>query len=61
LFSEQLLKCPFLDVLRLVLLELCDELNRALEDGAFILLAPRDNLGELIDALVDGFAAAALD
>lgn len=36
-------------------------MHRPLEDGAFVLLAAGDDLGELVDAFVDGFAAAALD
>jgi len=35
--------------------------HRTLEDRAFIFLAARDDLGELVDAFVDGFAATALD
>lgn len=44
LLSQKLLKCPLLNVLRLVLLELCDEGNRTLKDGALVLFASRDNL-----------------
>ena len=58
LLGEQLLQRPLFDVLRLVLLELGDELYGALQDRALVLLAARHNLGELVDAFVDGFAAA---
>lgn len=61
LLSEQLLQRPLLDVLILVLLELGDELDGALEDRALVLLAAGDNLGELVDAFVDGLASSALD
>lgn len=61
LLCEQLLQGPFLDVLVLVLLELSDELDCALQDGAFVLLASRYNLGKLVDTLIDSFTSATLD
>ena len=57
LLRDQLLKRPFLDIGVLVLLQLGDELDRTLEDGAFVLLATGDDFGELVDAFVNGFAA----
>jgi hypothetical protein len=44
LFGQQLLQCPLLDILLLVLLELLDELNGTLQNGALVLLTARDNL-----------------
>ena len=61
LFREKLLKCPLLNVLLLILLELGDELNCPLEDGALVLLAAWHDLGELVDTLVDGLPATAFD
>lgn len=61
LLCEKLLQGPFLNILRLVFLELGDELDGALEDGAFVLLATWDNLGQLINPFVDGLSAAALN
>lgn len=61
LLGEQLLQRPLLDVLRFVFFELRDELHRAREDAAFVLLAAGDDFGEFVDAFVDRFAAAALD
>jgi len=45
LFGEELLQGPLLDVLGLVLLELCDEGYGALEDRPLVLFASRNNLG----------------
>ncbi len=45
LFSQELLEGPFLDVLGLVLLELCDKLNGTLQDRALVLFASMNNLG----------------
>jgi hypothetical protein len=61
LLREQLLQRPLLDVLRLVLLELRDERDSPLEDRALVLLATRDDLGELVDPLVDGLTTPTLD
>ena len=61
LLRKKLLQSPFLDVLSLVLFELRDEGDGPLENGPLVLLAVRDDLGKLIDALVDGFSTAALD
>ena len=61
MLGKKLLKRPLLDVLILVLLELGDELDGALEDRTLVLLAAWDDLGELIDALVDGLASSALN
>jgi hypothetical protein len=36
-------------------------LDGSLEDRAFILLTAWNNLGEFVDAFVDGFTAAAFD
>lgn len=60
LLRQKFLECPFLNILLFVLLQLRDELDSALQDRALVLLAARNNLGELVDALVDGFAAATL-
>ena len=61
LLGQQLFERPFFNVLLLVLLELGDELHGALEDGALVLLAAWNDLGEFVDALVDGLAAAAFN
>ena len=61
LLGKKLLKRPLLDVLVLVLFQLSDELDGALEDGTLVLLAAWDDLGELVDAFVDGFASSALN
>lgn len=61
LLSEQLLECPFLNILLLVLLKLSDELDGTLEDRALILLTARHNLGQLVDALVDGLTSTSFD
>jgi hypothetical protein len=61
LLGQKLLQSPLLDVLRLVFLELCDELHGAGENAALVLLATRYDLGDFVDSFVDGFAAAALD
>lgn len=61
MFSQQFLKGPFLDVLSLVLLELRDELDGAREYAAFVLLATRNDLLELVDAFVDRFTPASLN
>ncbi len=45
LLSEELLEGPLLDVLRLVLLELGDELNGALQNRTLVLLTTGDDLG----------------
>ena len=45
LLGEQLLERPLFDVLGLILLQLCDELDGALEDRPFVLLTSWDNLG----------------
>jgi len=44
LLSEKLLEGPLLNILSLVLLELGDELNSALQNRALVLLATRDDL-----------------
>jgi hypothetical protein len=61
LLRQQLLERPFLDILLLVLFELCDELDGALQNRAFVLFTPRNNLCQLVDAFVDGFASAAFN
>jgi hypothetical protein len=61
LLREKLLQGPFFDILLLVLFQLCDELDGALEDGSLILLAARDDLGEFIDAFVDSLATSTLN
>ena len=61
LLCEKLLQGPFFDILLLVLLQLCDELDGALEDRSLVLLAARDNLGEFIDAFVDSLATSTLN
>ena len=47
--------------MRLVLLELSYELDCTLEDASFIFLATRYDFGKLVDAFIDGFAAATFD
>ena len=54
-------RVPFLDVFLLVVFELRDVLDAALQDGAFVFVAAGDDFGELVDAFVDGFAAPSLD
>jgi len=61
LFGKKLLKCPLLDVLRLILLELGNELDGTLKDGPLVLLTAGDDLGKFVDTFVDGFATTALD
>lgn len=61
LLSKQLLKGPLLDVLRLIFLQLLDEGNGTLQNGALVFLAPRDNLSELVNALVNCLATATLN
>jgi hypothetical protein len=61
LVKEKLLQCPLLNVLTLVILKLSDILDGALEDGAFVLFAARNNLLEFIDAFIDSLATAALN
>jgi len=45
LLGKQFLKCPLLDILLLVLLELGNKLYCSLENGSLVLLAARDNFG----------------
>jgi hypothetical protein len=61
LFSKEFLQRPLLDILLLVLLQLCDELDGALQDGALVFLAAWNNLGQLVDALVDSLSPTAFD
>lgn len=61
LLGKKLLQRPFLDRLLLVFLELGDVANRVCQDGALVLLTPRNNLGQLIDSLIDGLAASTLN
>lgn len=60
LLREKLLESPFLNILLLVLLQLRDELDGTLKNGTLVLFATRNNLGELIDTLVDGLTTATL-
>lgn len=60
LLGKQLLQRPFLNVLLLVLFQLRDELHSPLEDGALVLLAPRNDLGQFIDPFIDCLATATL-
>jgi hypothetical protein len=61
LVQQEFLQRPLLNVLTFVILELGNVLHRALEDAAFVLLAARYNLRELVDAFVNCFAAAAFN
>jgi hypothetical protein len=61
LVQQKLLERPLLDVLRLVLLELTNVLDGALQDRALVLFAVWDNLGKFVNAFVDGFASTALN
>jgi len=61
LLRDQLLKRPLVDVGRGVVVEFLNVLDGSGEDGAFVLFAAGDDLGEFVDAFVDGFAAASLD
>jgi hypothetical protein len=61
LLGEQLLQSPLLDVLRLIVFELRDELHGAGEDAALVLLTSRHDFGDLVDSFVDSFASASLD
>jgi hypothetical protein len=61
LLREKLLECPLFNILLFVFLELGDELDSALQDGALVLLAAWDDFGQLVDALVDGLSSAAFD
>jgi hypothetical protein len=61
LLRQQLLEGPLLDVLLLVLLQLSDELYGPLEDRPLVLFAAWYDLGQFVDAFVDGLAAAAFD
>jgi hypothetical protein len=60
LLGEKLFQRPLLDILLLVLLQLCDELNRTLKNRALVLLAPWHNLGKFIDAFVDSLPTTSL-
>lgn len=60
LLREQLFQRPLFNVLLLVLFELGDETNSPLQNRSFVLLAARDNLGQLVNAFVDSLAASAL-
>lgn len=59
LLSKQLLQRPLFNVLLLVFLELRDEAHGTRQDGSLVLFTAGDNLGELVDALIDGFSSAA--
>ena len=61
MFGEQLFQRPLLDVLGFVVFELCDELDGTRENAAFVLLAAGHDLGDFVDAFVDGLTAAAFD
>jgi hypothetical protein len=61
LFRQQFLQGPLLDILGLILLELSDELNGALQDRAFVLFAAGNDLSQLVDALIDGLSASSLN
>jgi hypothetical protein len=61
LLRKQLLQRPLLDVLGFVVFELCDELDGARENAAFVLLAAGHDFGDFVDAFVDGLAAATFD
>lgn len=55
LLGQEFLERPFFDVLRLILPELGDEGNGPLQNGAFVFLAPGDDLGKFVYPFVDGF------
>lgn len=61
LFGEQLFQRPLLDILRLVLFQLSNELDCALQDGAFVLFTARDDLRDLIDTLIYCLSTTSFD
>lgn len=61
LFGEQLFESPLLDVLRFVLFELCNKLHGASKNRAFVLLAAWNDLGELVNALIDRLSTSAFN
>jgi hypothetical protein len=61
LFGEEFLQSPLLDILLFVFLQLCNELDGALQDGTFIFLTAWNDLGQLVDALVDSLSPTAFD
>lgn len=61
LLGKELLERPLLDILLFVLFQLSDELDGTLQDRALVLFAAWNNFGQLVDALVDGFASAAFN
>jgi hypothetical protein len=61
LVKQKLLKSPLLNILALIILELSDILDGALEDRTFVLFAAGDNLLELVDTFVDSLTTAALN
>ena len=61
LLREEFFESPLFDVLSLVLLELRDELDCAGKDTTLVLFAAWDDLGELVDAFVDGLTSSAFD
>lgn len=60
LFCEEFLQRPLFDILRLVLLELLDELYSALQDAAFVLLTAGNYLGNFVNAFINRLAAPSL-
>jgi hypothetical protein len=58
LLSQKLFERPLFDILGLVLLELSDELYSSCENAALVLLTTRNDLGELVDTLVDGLTTS---
>lgn len=60
LLGQELFQRPLFDILLLVLLELGDEANSPLQDRSLVLFASRHDLGQLVDAFVDGLATPTL-
>jgi hypothetical protein len=61
LLSEELLQCPLLDILLLVLFQLGDKLDGALQNGTLVLFTSWHNLGQLVDALVNSLSPTAFN
>lgn len=61
LLSEELFEGPLLNVGSLVGLESLDELHSLLKDRTLVLLTARNDLRQLINTLIDGFAAASFN
>lgn len=61
LLREQLFQRPLFNVLAFILFQLLDKGHGTLENAAFVLFAAWHNLGNLVDAFIDGFTATTFD